>query len=167
MRVGVNEAVARLQAELEVALEPVGAAKDPTYVVAAGDLLRVASWLRDTGGYDYLSSVTGVDRGEAFEVVYHLYCSQGGGPLVLKVTGPWEQASVPSLVGVWPAAEFQEREAYDLLGIGFDGHPDLRRIVLWEGFPGHPLRKGYENRTVAHAEMLATMGGEEVPHAEN
>ena len=86
---------------------------------------------------------------------------------MLKVTGPWEEPTVPSVVGVWPAAEFQEREIYDLLGITFSGHPDLRRILLWDGFPGHPLRKTFENRPVPHAEMLATMSGEEVPHAED
>ncbi|MCL6432201.1 MAG: NADH-quinone oxidoreductase subunit C [Anaerolineae bacterium] len=161
--------ISRLQAALPgLAAEPVEGAKDPTLRVPVGDLVRVASWLRDEAGYDYLSNVTGVDRGEQFEVVYHLYSiAQGGGPLVLKVSGPWDQATVPSLVGIWPAAEFQEREVYDLLGISFAGHPDLRRILLWEGFPGHPLRKTFENRTVPNAEMVATMADEEVPHAEN
>lgn len=163
-----SDIISRLQAALPQArMQPVEGAKDPTFLVE-GDLLAAAAWLRAEGGYDYLSGVTGVDRGNHFEVVYHLYSSKrGGGPLVLKVAGPWEQAEVPSLVGIWPAAELQEREAYDLLGITFVGHPDLRRILLWEGFPGHPLRKSFENRMIAHAEMRATMTGEEVPHDEN
>lgn len=164
-----QDSIARLQAALpEVQVQPVEGTKDPTFLVAAAGLVAAATWLRDQAGYDYLSSVTGVDRGQQFEVVYHLYSmAQGGGPLVLKVTGSWEEPTVPSVVGVWPAAEFQEREIYDLLGITFSGHPDLRRILLWDGFPGHPLRKTFENHPVPHAEMLATMSGEEVPHAED
>jgi len=167
--VSEHEAVSRLEAALPgVHLQPVEGAKDPTYLVDATALTQVASWLRTRAGYDYLSNVTGVDRGERFEVVYHFYSTvRGGGPLVLKVSGPWEKAEVPSLVGQWPAAEFQEREIYDLLGICFPGHPDLRRILLWDGFPGHPLRKTFENRTASNAEMLATMSDSEVPHAED
>lgn len=164
-----HDIISRLQAALpDVHLEPVEGAKDPTFVVAADALLEVSAWLRDQAAYDYLSNVTGVDRGERFEVIYHVYSmGAGGGAIVLKVSGPWDKAEVPSVVSVWPAAEFQEREIFDLLGISFAGHPDLRRILLWDGFPGHPLRKGFENRTVSNAEMLATMHGEEVPHAEN
>ncbi len=164
-----QDTISRLQAALPgVALQPVDGAKDPTYLVDVAMLPRVAAWLRDQAGFDYLSNVTGVDRGERFEVVYHLYSTvRGGGPLVLKVSGPWERAEVPSLVSIWPSAEFQEREIYDLLGISFSGHPDLRRILLWDGFPGHPLRKAFENRTVSNAEMLATMSDSEVPHAED
>lgn len=164
-----QETISRLQAALPgVALQPVDGAKDPTYLVDVAALARVAAWLRDQAGFDYLSNVTGVDRGERFEVVYHLYSTvRGGGPLVLKVSGPWERAEVPSLVSIWPSAEFQEREIYDLLGISFRGHPDLRRILLWDGFPGHPLRKAFENRTARNAEMLATMSDSEVPHAED
>ena len=164
-----QDTIARLQPAIpEAGARPVAEAKDPTWQVEVAALPQVAGWLRDQAGYDYLSNVTGVDRGERFEVVYHLYSTaRGGGPLVLKVSGPWEQPEVPSVVGIWPAAEFQEREVFDLLGIRFPGHPDLRRILLWDGFPGHPLRKTFENRPVPHAEMLATMHGEEVPHAEN
>jgi len=166
--VSENDTMSRLQAALSgVKVQPVEGARDATFVVE-GDLCAAAAWLRDEAGFDYLSNVTGVDRGEGFEVVYHLYSTgRGGGPLVLKVCGSWEQPEVPSLVEVWPSAELQEREVYDLLGIRFAGHPDLRRILLWEGFPGHPLRKSFENKTVAHAEMRATMTSEEVPDAEN
>jgi NADH:ubiquinone oxidoreductase subunit D len=78
------------------------------------------------------------------EVVYHLYQTTGGQGLACKVRTPREDASVPSLVPVYPGAEFQEREAWDLLGIRFEGHPDLRRILLWEGFEGYPLRKDWQ-----------------------
>lgn len=164
-----HDIISRLRVALpDVEMEVVEGAQDPTLRVASDALLEVAAWLRDQAAYDYLSNVTGVDRGEQFEVVYHVYSmGRGGGPLVLKVTGPWEQAQVPSVVSVWPSAEFQEREIYDLLGLEFSGHPDLRRILLWDGFPGHPLRKTFENRTMSNAEMLATMSGEEVPRAED
>jgi NADH:ubiquinone oxidoreductase subunit D len=77
------------------------------------------------------------------EVVYHFFRSTGGPALVIKTQVPREEATVPSLVPVYPGAEFQEREAWDLLGIRFVGHPDLRRILMWEGFHGHPLRKDW------------------------
>jgi NADH:ubiquinone oxidoreductase subunit D/NADH:ubiquinone oxidoreductase subunit C len=115
------------------------------YIVRSSNLLNFATSLRDNVGYDYLSSVTGVDYiGEGqMEVVYHVRKSTGGAPLVFKVQVPRENPVVASLVPVYPGAEFQEREAWDLLGIRFDGHPDLRRILMWEGFDGHPLRKDW------------------------
>lgn len=124
------------------------------YLVEADKLVEFARTLRDEFGYDFLSSVTGVDYlpDEKMEVVYHMYKSTGGSALVFKVQVPRETAVVPSLVGVFPGADFQEREAWDLLGIKFEGHPDLRRILMWEGFEGYPLRKDwkeafYENDT--------------------
>ncbi|MBN1439301.1 MAG: NADH-quinone oxidoreductase subunit D [Anaerolineales bacterium] len=115
------------------------------WIVAPHALPQVARALRDEDGFDYLSSVTGVDDlpEDRLESVYHLYRSGGGPGLVLKSRTPREQARLPSLTAVFPGAEFQEREAWDLLGIRFDGHPDLRRILLWEGFEGHPLRKDW------------------------
>jgi len=114
-------------------------------LVPAGRLASVARIARDELGYDYLSSVTGVDylpEGK-LEVVYHLYRTAGGPGLVLKAQLPREAPVVPSLVPLFPGAELQEREVWDLLGIRFDGHPDLRRVLLWEGFAGHPLRKDW------------------------
>jgi NADH-quinone oxidoreductase subunit C/D len=101
--------------------------------------------LRDEDGMEYLSSVTCVDYlpENAFEVVYHLYRVSGGAGEVLKVRLPREHPEAPSLTPVFPGAEFQEREIWDLFGIHFTGHPDLRRILLWEGFAGHPLRKDW------------------------
>jgi len=115
------------------------------YIVKAEGLLDFARTLRDEYGYDYLSSLTGVDylpQG-MMEVVYHAYKSTGGPPLVFKVQVPRENPVVPSVTSIWPGANFQEREAWDLLGIRFEGHPNLRRILLWEGFWGHPLRKDW------------------------
>jgi NADH-quinone oxidoreductase subunit C/D len=116
------------------------------YIVPADKLLDFARILRDELGYDYLSSVTGVDYlpDEKMEVVYHAYRSSGGPAAVFKVQMPRGKPEAPSLVSIYPGAELQEREAWDLLGIHFSGHPDLRRILLWEGFAGHPLRKDWK-----------------------
>ena len=109
-------------------------------------LLEFATALRDEFGYDYLSSITGVDylpEGK-MEVVYQLYKTTGGPGLLFKVQVPRvDPVEVPSLVSIYPGAEFQEREAWDLLGIKFTGHPDLRRILMWEDFNGFPLRKDW------------------------
>lgn len=121
------------------------------HVIETAKLREVALAVRDEMGYDYLSSVTAVDyfsdapnSNNFIEVVYHLYKSTGGGMLVYKVQVPRDDAVVPSLVDIYPGADFQEREAYDLYGVTFEGHPDLRRILMWEGFAGHPMRKDWK-----------------------
>ena len=115
-------------------------------MVKADKIVEVAEALRDELGFNYLSSVTGVDQIEdgKLEVVYHTYSiDKGGSAVVLHVQVDRENAVVPSLVPIYPGADFQEREAWDLLGIRFDGHPDLRRILTWDEFHGHPLRKDW------------------------
>jgi NADH-quinone oxidoreductase subunit D/NADH-quinone oxidoreductase subunit C/D len=116
------------------------------YIVKAEKLIEVATYLRDQLGYDFLSSVTGVDYfpEDIMEVVYHAFRSVGGSALVFKVQTSRDNSVVPSLYSVYPGVDLQEREAWDLLGIQFDGHPDLRRILLWEGFNGYPLRKDWK-----------------------
>ena len=116
------------------------------YIVHAEHLVKFATALRDEMGYDFLSSVSGVDYlpDDQMEVVYHAYQSTGGPALVFKVQVPRDASVVPSLVPVYPGADFQERETWDLLGIRFQDHPDLRRILMWEGFAGHPLRKDWK-----------------------
>jgi NADH-quinone oxidoreductase subunit D/NADH-quinone oxidoreductase subunit C/D len=116
------------------------------YLIAPDNLVEFATMLRDDFGYDFLSSVTGVDYlpNELMEVVYHAYNSLGGGALIFKVHVPRDNPVVPSLVSIYPGANFQEREAWDLLGIQFEGHPNHKRILMWEGFNGHPLRKDWE-----------------------
>ncbi len=115
------------------------------YIVQAERLLDFCRVIRDEYGYDLLSSVTGVDYfpGEKLEVVYHALQTTGGPLLVYKVQVPRSEPVVPSVVSIWEGADFQEREAWDLMGIRFEGHPDLRRILMWEGFEGHPLRKDW------------------------
>ncbi|HEY5670573.1 MAG TPA: NADH-quinone oxidoreductase subunit D [Anaerolineales bacterium] len=115
------------------------------YIVQTDKLVEVATALRDEFGYDYLSSVTGVDYlpEGILEAVYHFYRSTGGSGLVLKAQTPRDNPLIPSLVEVYPGVEYQEREAWDLMGIRFTNHPDLRRILTWEGFQGHPLQKDW------------------------
>lgn len=116
-------------------------------VVTGNQLVEVAAVLRDDLGYDLLSSISYVDYLEAgfFEVVYHAYNTRVGGPAInFKARAPRDEATLPSLTGVWPSADYQEREAWDLMGIRFAGHPNLKRILMWEGFEGHPLRKDWQ-----------------------
>jgi NADH-quinone oxidoreductase subunit C/D len=115
-------------------------------VVDKNKLVEVATAIRDELGYDYLSSATAVDYlgiADEMEMVYHAYRTSGGPALVFKAQTPRDKPEIPSLVEVWPGADFQEREAYDLYGIQFPGHPNLKRILLWDGFEGHPMRKDW------------------------
>ena len=109
-------------------------------------LPQVCRWLHDSPEHDFrqLLSLTAVDRLSRFEVVYHLLSHVKNHMAVLKtaVTGR-EAPEVDSVVPVWYGAILQEREVYDLFGIRFRGHPDLRRLFLWEGFSGWPLRKDF------------------------
>ncbi|RMG79105.1 MAG: hypothetical protein D6712_20190, partial [Chloroflexi bacterium] len=116
-------------------------------IVDKDKLVDVATAIRDDLGFDYLSSATAVDYlgiSDHMEMVYHAYRISGGGALVFKAQTDREKAELPSLVPVWKGADFQEREAYDLFGIRFEGHPNLRRILLWEGFDGYPMRKDWK-----------------------
>ncbi len=137
-------------------IEPVSpfpeyAEKDPRpgyqgLLVPPDRLLEFSTTLRDDLGYDYCASVTGVDDypTNQMEVVYHLAKTTGGPVVTFKVFTDRENPVIPSIVPVFPGAEFQEREIWDLFGIRFEGHPDLRRILMWEGFAGHPLRKDWK-----------------------
>jgi len=93
--------------------------------------------------FDYLACVSGVDWSDRLEVVYHLQSLSLKHKLVLKVNADRDEPKLPSLTSVWAGADFQEREAYDMFGIVFEGHPDLRRILLPEDWEGYPLRKDY------------------------
>ncbi len=117
------------------------------FIVEKDSLVEVATAIRDEFGFDLLTAVTGVDYlpENKMEVVYHAYKTTGGPGLVFKVQVPRvDPVEVPSLIDIWPGVDFQEREAWDLLGIKFTGHPDLRRILMWEGYEGHPLRKDWK-----------------------
>ena len=135
-----------------------------TLVIPREKLLDVCRWLKDAEplACDYLADLTAVDyppdpaggaglpseassaKEGRLDVVYHLYSmSKKHGPVTLKVPLPRANPVVASVTPIWRGAEFQEREAYDLFGVTFEGHPDLRRILLWDEFEGHPMRKDY------------------------
>jgi NADH/F420H2 dehydrogenase subunit C len=114
-------------------------------VVKSDRLVDVAKYLRDTLALNYLNNVTSVDYPDRFEVVYNFSSiAEGGAPISLKVHADRQDPVVPSLVSVFRGADFQEREVFDLMGIKFVGHPNLRRILMWDGFEGFPLRKDYK-----------------------
>jgi NADH-quinone oxidoreductase subunit C len=126
-------------------------------------LTDVCTYLRDDPElrFEFLSSLTGVDCLDSFEVVYHLESIRLNKITCLKVrTDDRENPSFPSVSAVWPGANLQEREAYDLLGIRFEGHPDLRRIFLWDGFAGFPLRKDFLNMPGGQMPGLERFPGE-------
>jgi len=135
------------------------AMRDHTLIVPAEHLVAICTFLRDDpelqfamlpwmGGADYLPRVP------RFECIYNLLSIARGARFTLKVRVPEEQPRVPTVTGVWPTANWHEREAYDFYGITFTGHPDLTRILLPEDWVGWPLRKdsplGYEEVAFTH-----------------
>ena len=138
-----NEIAARLQEQFPGSIVESG---PNSLLVKSESLLEIATFLKTTPGldFDYLAAITAVDYYDYFEVIYQLTSLQHNHSLVVKTRCyERENPSLPSVVSLWRGADFQEREIYDLMGISFDGHPNLKRIVLWEGFAGHPLRKDY------------------------
>ena len=119
---------------------------ETTLVILLGDLHETAKFCRDNVSFDYLLDITSVDNfGEEprFEMVYELYSLSLGAHLRLKVRISEEAGDVPTVSDIWPTANWHEREVYDMMGIRFAGHPDLRRILMWEGYPYFPLRKEF------------------------
>jgi NADH-quinone oxidoreductase subunit C len=121
---------------------------DDTAVVKKEDILAICTYLRDddTLLYNFMMDLTAVDymgKDPRFEVVYHLYSLKYNRRVRIKAKVSESDCSIDSIVSVWIAANWFEREVYDLYGISFAGHPELRRILLYEGFEGHPLRKDY------------------------
>ena len=121
---------------------------DVTVVIDKDPLVEVMRFLRDAPELDFemLTDATAVDylgQEPRFELVYHLYSVARNHRLRVKVRVPEQPATLASLVDVWPSANWMEREVFDMYGISFDGHPDLRRLLLYDEFQGHPLRKDY------------------------
>ncbi len=136
---------------------------DPSHLVEACRLCR------DELGFDFLLDISSVDHlGEElrWEVVYELYSLTHKTHLRLKCRLPEEEPVIATLTGLWATADWHEREVYDMMGIRFDGHPDLRRILMWEGYPFYPLRKDFplagkssEVHEVAFSEPAPLAGG--------
>jgi NADH-quinone oxidoreductase subunit C len=140
--------ISSLQAELSGSISQVSYwVGDWTLIVAASRLLDVAAYLRDTPGaeFDFCSDITATDwppRAQRFDAIYCLYSTALRHRVRLKVRIA-DGDPLPSVSGIWPAANWLEREVFDMFGIAFDGHPDLRRILMPDEWQGHPQRKDY------------------------
>ncbi len=144
-----NEIHEKLKARFGEAVGPLTEPKvDPFALVKAESILEVLGWLKSEPGVemDFLEDLTALDwpKRDALEVVYHLFSFKHRHGLVLKVELPRARPVVASAVPVWKAANWLEREVYDLFGVEFTGHPDLRRVMLPDDWVGHPLRKDYQ-----------------------
>jgi NADH-quinone oxidoreductase subunit C len=131
----------------------------PLALVKKEDLLKVAAKVKEMG-FNHLSVITGIDYVDRFEVIYNFFSYGKKENLVLKVVLDHESPEVESLTSLWKGADWLERETYDLVGVRFTGHPNLTRILLPEGWKGHPLRKDYD----MSVEQFVTIGedGEDI-----
>ena len=123
-------------------------ADHPAFNAPAADVAALLEALRDDFGFDMLADVTAVDWGEGasprFTVVYHLYSTSRHDYVRVAADCPDDrEPAVPTATGLWPGANWHEREVFDMFGIRFPGHPDLRRILMWDGYPHFPLRKEF------------------------
>lgn len=142
---------------------------EQTVRVAKSALVPVLTHCRDDLGFDGLVDITTIDHlgdDPRFEVVYELYSYAANVSLRVKSATPEDESELPSVTALWPAADWHEREAYDMMGIRFTGHPDLRRILMWEGYPFFPLRKEFplagkpsEMPDVAFSDAAPLQGG--------
>jgi NADH-quinone oxidoreductase subunit C len=120
----------------------------PAFNVPAAEAMAVLKYLRDEFAYDMLTDVTAIDwsagKSPRFTVVWHVFSTAQHTYVRLAADCPADAApAMPSATGLWPGANWHERETYDMFGIIFEGHPDLRRILMWEGYPYFPLRKEF------------------------
>lgn len=119
---------------------------ETTYTILPQDLREVTKFCRDELSFDYLIDITSIDNfGEEprFEIVYELYSMTLAIRLRLKLRISEEPGAVDTVSDIWPTANWHEREIFDMMGIKFNGHPDLRRILMWDGYPYFPLRKEF------------------------
>ncbi|HZZ58626.1 MAG TPA: NADH-quinone oxidoreductase subunit C [Opitutaceae bacterium] len=130
------------------AAAPRASADHPAFNVPAAEAAGVLQWLRDEQGFDFLMDLTAIDWAEGatprFTIVYHLYSSTDHRYIRIAAHCPSdEEPAMPTVTGLWPGANWHEREVFDMFGIKFEGHPDLRRILMWDGYPYFPLRKEF------------------------
>jgi NADH-quinone oxidoreductase subunit C len=115
-------------------------------IASAEKIFDVCFFAKKQLGFDYLVDITSIDnygKDPRWTVLYHLRAIVNGTEIRLKTDVSEEKSELPSVLPVWRTANWHEREIYDLMGIRFSGHPDLRRILMWEGYPYHPLRKDF------------------------
>jgi NADH-quinone oxidoreductase subunit C len=142
---------------------------ETTYTISPNDLREVARFCRDDLSFDYLIDITSIDNFGSeprFEIVYELYSMTLTVHLRLKLSVSEDALAVDTVSDIWPTANWHEREIYDMMGIKFKGHPDLRRILMWDGYPYFPLRKEFpleglpsEMPDVAFSEAAPMEGG--------
>ena len=124
-------------------------ADHPAFDVPMSDVPAVLKYLRDEGAFDLLMDITAIDGAEGssprFTVVYHLLSTTRAGSYIRIAANCSDDVDpvAPSVVSLWAGANWHERECFDMFGIKFEGHPDLRRILMWDGYPYHPLRKEF------------------------
>jgi NADH-quinone oxidoreductase subunit C len=141
------DAIAAVQARFPAAT-PRPSTDHPAVNVPAADALATLRFLRDEHGYDFLTDLTAIDwsaeKSPRFTVVWHLYSSTKH--VWIRVAADClddANPSMPTTSTLWAGADWHERECYDMMGVKFEGHPDLRRILMWDGYPHHPLRKEF------------------------
>ncbi len=152
----------------KVILDRVSFRGDETLVIGAADIHEALRWIREALGFDILVNLCSVDNfgsDPRFEVLYTVSQAEKGVNVTFKVRVN-EGESIPTVTDLYGGANWQEREIWDLMGIPFEGHPDLRRILMWDGYPYHPLRKDFpvqgipvETPGVAFAEEAPLAGG--------
>lgn len=118
-------------------------AEEPAFIVTAADFPAVLRALKEKEGFDRLGNLTAVDWKDRIEMVYHLYNMEENVKLEVKAVLDSAAPVIESATSLYPGAEFEEREVYDLMGVEFLGHPDLRRILMPDDYPAHPLRKDF------------------------
>ena len=118
-------------------------AEEPELIVTAADFPAVLRALKEKEGFDRLGNLTAVDWKDHIEMVYHLYNMEENVKLEVKAALDSAAPVIESATALYPGAEFEEREVYDLMGVEFLGHPDLRRILMPDDYPAHPLRKDF------------------------
>lgn len=118
-------------------------AEEPAFIVTAADFPAVLRALKEKEGFDRLGNLTAVDWKDHIEMVYHLYNMEENVKLEVKAALDSAAPLIESATSLYPGAEFEEREIYDLMGVEFLGHPDLRRILMPDDYPAHPLRKDF------------------------
>ena len=149
-------------------------ADHPAVNVPAADAVAILTWLRDTHGFDILADLTAIDwdtgASPRFTVVWHLLSTTAQPGNYLRVAADCAsdtEPEMPSVSAVWPGANWHEREAFDMFGIVFAGHPDLRRILMWDGYPHHPLRKDFPiaglDGALSDPEIAAATGARVLP----
>jgi NADH-quinone oxidoreductase subunit C len=151
-RVKINQSANGDGAQTAPAPKPKKGEEGPVDLLATGDAIvlaeripDVARYVRDTLGYTFLTDLTAVDylADGVIELIYRFLHLEGGPTLVIKARVPRERAAVPSITPFWPGADLQEREAFDMYGVDFPGHPNLKRIYMWDEFEGFPMRKDF------------------------